>query len=213
MKDIIVLVHGLGQNELSWKSIKNNCNEDGIKTVEPNLFKLIENKDCIYNNMYAAFSKYLNSIEGKINLVGISLGGILALNYAIDYPEKVSSIILIGVPFKMPKMLLKFQNIVFKLITEKNFEQIGCSKKQLLSLTKSMESLDYTKNLGKVKCNSCIVCGEKDKANIKSMKLLKENIKNSKIALIENAGHEVNIENPEGLYKKMKEFWSNLENK
>ena len=45
------------------------------------------------------------------------------------------------------------------------------------------------------------------------MRLLKENIKNSKIVLIENVGHVVNIENPEGLYKKMKEFWSNLENK
>ena len=213
MKDITVLVHGLGQNESSWKSIKNSCYEDKIKTVEPNLFKLIKNKECIYDNVYTAFCKYLNSLEGKINLVGISLGGILALNYAIDYPEKVSSIILIGVPFKMPKMLLKFQNIVFKLITEKNFEQIGCSKKQLLSLTKSMENLDYIKKLNKIKCDTCIICGEKDKANIKSMRLLKENIKNSKMALIENAGHVVNIENPEDLYKKVKEFWSNLENK
>lgn len=116
-------------------------------------------------------------------------------------------------PFKIPKMLLKFQNIVFKFMPEKSFKQIGCSKKQLLSLTKSMENLDYIKKLSKIKCDTCIICGEKDKANIKSVRLLKENIKNSKIVLIENAGHVVNIENPEGLYKKMKEFWSNLENK
>ena len=34
----------------------------------------------------------------KINLVGLSLGGILTIDYVEEFPEKVNSIILIGTP-------------------------------------------------------------------------------------------------------------------
>ncbi|MGO4928740.1 alpha/beta fold hydrolase [Fundicoccus sp. Sow4_F4] len=49
-------------------------------------------------------------------MFGISLGGTLALNYAVDFPEAVDSLTLINTQFKMPKVLLSLQNIFFKFI-------------------------------------------------------------------------------------------------
>ena len=44
--------------------------------------------------MHKTFADYCNNFEEKINLVGLSLGGILAIDYIEEFPEKVNSITL-----------------------------------------------------------------------------------------------------------------------
>ena len=46
-----------------------------------------------------------------------------------------------------------------------------------------------------------ILCGEKDNVNKKAAIKLAEKLPNAKFATIENSGHEVNIDNPQGLAK------------
>ena len=50
-----------------------------------------------------------------------------------------------------------------------------------------------------MECNTLILCGEKDFANRAAAFKLKENIPNAKLQLVENAGHEINIDTPEKL--------------
>ena len=54
-------------------------------------------------NLYSSFVKYCNEFDGQIHLCGLSLGGILALNFALDFPQKVKTLVLIGTPYKVPK--------------------------------------------------------------------------------------------------------------
>lgn len=54
----------------------------------PNLAELAQGNEVTYKNIYAVFSDFCNKNEGSIDLCGLLLGGILALNYAIDYPKK-----------------------------------------------------------------------------------------------------------------------------
>jgi pimeloyl-ACP methyl ester carboxylesterase len=56
-----------------------------------------------------------------------------------------------------------------------------------------------------------IICGEKDKANIRAAITMNKIILNAKLYLIRQAGHEVNIETPEELAKLIEKFW--IENK
>lgn len=56
-----------------------------------------------------------DNISGQLNLCGLSLGVVLALNYIIDNPKKVNSLVLIAGQSEMPKALLKLQNIVLGL--------------------------------------------------------------------------------------------------
>ena len=46
--------------------------------------------------MYNTFSDFCNNQKEKLNLCGLSLGGVLALEFVKEYPERVNSIILIG---------------------------------------------------------------------------------------------------------------------
>ncbi len=102
-----ILVHGLGQDETSSNEVKNQLNNNGIKVETPNLFSIVKNYQVNYDNMYKIFADYCNSLNEKINLVGLSLGVILAIDYVIEYLEKINSIVLIGTPYDIPKKMFE----------------------------------------------------------------------------------------------------------
>ena len=112
-----IFVHGLGQNSSSWKEIVNELNIDSQINC-PNIFDLC-NGELNYNNLYNAFSKYCDTFSESLNICGLSLGGILALNYAFNNPQKVHSLILIGTQYRIPKHLMIFQNIILNLFLKK----------------------------------------------------------------------------------------------
>lgn len=87
------------------------------------------------------------------------------------------------------------------------FEKMGCLKKEFITLVNSMSNLDISSDLDKIKCSSLVICGAKDNVNMENAKLLNKDIKNSKLKIIENAGHEVNIDNPKDLANIVYEFW------
>ena len=58
-------------------------------------------------------------------------------------------------------------------------------------------ALDFTSQLSGITCPVTIVCGEKDSANIKASKKLKELLPQATLHVIPGAGHEVNRYAPE----------------
>lgn len=44
-----------------------------------------------------------DKFDEPIDWCGLSLGGVLALNYAIERPDKVKSLVLIATPYMIPK--------------------------------------------------------------------------------------------------------------
>lgn len=91
-----ILIHGLGQNSKDWDTIKNELETRGISPIVPDLFDLTKGRELDYPTVYQAFSELCESYKDKLNLCGLSLGGLLALNYAIQYPKKINSLVLIG---------------------------------------------------------------------------------------------------------------------
>ena len=76
-----------------------------------------------------------------------------------------------------------------------------------------MKNLSIPEKAPNIKINTLIICGEKEKDNInmKSAKQLNKVIQNSKFKIIENAGHEVNIDNPIELASTIYDFWKDNE--
>lgn len=200
-----IIVHGLGQGPSDWRETIAGLKFSG--EIEcPDLFGLYTG-GLNYNKLYRAFSKYCDGYSGFLDICGLSLGGMLALNYAMDHPDKVHSLVLIGTGCSIPKTLMKLQNIVFRFMPKKSFEKIGISKKDVVSLTNSMINLDFKNDLGKITCPALVVCGKQDRANVKASKELKELLRTSAFKLIQNAGHEVNKDNPRQLSAELNAFF------
>lgn len=203
-----ILIHGSGHKGTSWnETIK--FMQDNKDILCPDLSSILNGKEASYTNLYSSFVEYCNKIDGQIDLCGLSLGGILALNYAIDYPNKVEKLVLIGTPHKVPKVMFSIQNVIFKFLPKLLFETMAFNKKDTFVLGKTMKNLDFSNTVQNIKCPTLVICGEKDNANIKSAYYLSENIKNAELKIIENTGHIVNEENPKELSKLLIEFWRN----
>ncbi len=176
--------------------------------VCPNLSSILEGKEASYENLYASFVMYCSKIDGQIHLCGLSLGGILALNYALDFPQKVKTLVLIGTPYKVPKAAFGFQNIMFRFLPKSVFATMAFDKKDTFALGNTMKNLDFSGKVQKIKCPTLILCGEKDSANLKSAYYLSQNIRNSELKVLENTGHVVNEESPEALAKILREYYA-----
>ena len=197
-----ILLHGMGQNASSWDKTISYL-PDTTETVCPELSNFFSEDNCNYNKMYSSFCRYCNSFSEPLNFCGLSLGAVLALNYAIDFPQKVSSLILIAPQYNMPKFLLKVQNVLFKFMPESEFKDIGLKKKDFITLTNSMVDMDFTSSLNKVNSPVVVICGEKDNVNKKAAIKLARELPNAKFSTIDNSGHEVNVDNPQGLANAM----------
>ena len=201
-----ILLHGLGQSAISWT--------DTVKNMEPiddilclNLSEWLPDGTACYTGLYDGLAKYCAQLEGPLNLCGLSLGGILALQYGIEHPDRVNSLVLIGTQYVMPKKLMKFQNALFHLMPKNAFSNMGFPKRSFIKLCNSMVHLDFTEGLGQLRCPVLIVCGEKDEANKTASVQMKEQIPNAELVMIPGAGHEVNRDAPAELGKAVSDFF------
>ena len=201
-----IFVHGSGHKATSWeKTISYMTNNEDI--VCPNLSSILEGKEASYENLYSSFVKYCNEFDGQIHLCGLSLGGILALNFALDFPQKVKTLVLIGTPYKVPKVAFSFQNVIFRFLPKSIFETMAFDKKNTFALGDTMKNLDFSDRVKNIKCPTLILCGKKDSANMKSADYLSQSIRSAELKIIENTGHVVNEENPKALADILNEYY------
>ncbi len=201
-----VLIHGLGQNAQSFEKVRSVLEHNQIEVTCPDLFALSKKAIKTYDDMYKDFEDFCNGQSKIMNLCGLSLGGILALDYAKKNPDKVNKIAIIGVPYRVPKLLFKLQGIIFYFMPQKMFVEIGIAKKNFIHLVNSMGKLNISEGLDNIDHECLIIYGRNDKANLKSLDYLHNALKNSQTAIIENSSHEVNIDNPKDLSKTLMHF-------
>lgn len=201
-----IFLHGLGQTPDSWeKTIAQLESAQGY--VCPNLAKLYQGDNITYQNLYEGFSKICDKFDEPLDLCGLSLGGVLALNYTIEHSEKVNSLVLIAAQYKMPKGLLKLQNFLFQFMPKSMFQQTGFGKKEFIRLCKTMMELDFSNSIQNVSCPALILCGQRDSANKKAAAGLAGLLKNAELQILSGSGHEVNMEAPEKLSEVLRVFY------
>lgn len=205
-----IYLHGLGQTASSWQPALDNISVPG-KSICLDLVELIRGTEATYSNLYAAVCRACDAASGPAVLCGLSLGAVLALNYAVDHPRKVKALVLIAAQYKMPRHLLALQNVVFHLMPESSFQQTGFRKADFISLCKTTAALEFGDSLRELHCPTLLLCGEKDSANKKASKELSAILSGATLQEIPNAGHEVNTQSPEKLAEALQRFYQRIE--
>ena len=201
-----ILIHGSGHKADSWeKTISYLDHREGV--LCPELSAILNGREASFPNLRAAFAQYCAQTSGPVHLCGLSLGGILALDYALDHPENVKTLVLIGTPHKVPKGAFILQNVVFRFLPKSTFASMAFDKKDTFALGNSMKNLDFSGRLGEVQCPTLILCGEKDGANLKSARFLAGHIPGAELQVLENTGHVVNEEKPRSLAERLNAFY------
>jgi len=166
--------------------------------------------------------KLLDIIDLKdVVLVGHSLGAAIALRFALNYPQEIAGIVLVGCGMKMPvnHFILEFlktnpaeipAEIIdlickFSLAKENRFKfsatlrkSISQSKVDILyGDLSACNNLDLTQEICKIKVPSLVICGAEDKMTpLDFPRQLAASISGATLEIIEGAGHMVMLERP-----------------
>ena len=172
----------------------------------------------------------------KAHLCGLSMGGLIAQQFAIDYPTMVDRLILAGTFCHIPiwgKMLITFyralNRIVLTFVSMERYAKIGAkglfrkkeqeelrdfyirevskiSKKELFKVIDATYAFDSLKRLKEIVSPTLILNAEGEKRERQQAEILHREIKNSRKEMIPDTFHATNLEKPEEFNRLILEF-------
>ena len=119
--DPVVLIHGIAASNNDWVYLTPELLKHGYQVLAPDLIGHGESSkpwdpDCYtFSNMYQFFEGWIDNcaVDGNITLIGHSMGGLIALNYASHNPGWIRQLILVDPFFKQEQL-----NPVLRLVNK-----------------------------------------------------------------------------------------------
>ena len=196
----IVFLHGLGQRAAGWDQVASQF----PNTDCPELFEIAGEK-LNYSAILSSLEERYEYEKEPLCLCGLSLGGMLALDYALRHGDRVAAMVLLGARDRTPRLLMDIQDLLFRCMPDKAFASTGMKKEQVRDLTRSMKNLDFTDRLSAIHCPVTVACGEKDHPNLAAARRLAKYLPNARLYVVPHAGHELNADAPDTVVEMVRE--------
>lgn len=196
----IVFLHGLGQRAADWDQVASQF----PNTDCPDLFEIAGEK-LNYSAILSSLEERYEYEKEPLCLCGLSLGGMLALDYALRHGDRVAAMVLLGARDRTPRLLMDIQDLLFRCMPDKAFASTGMKKEQVRDLTRSMKNLDFTDRLSTIHCPVTVACGEKDHPNLAAARRLAKYLPNARLYVVPHAGHELNADAPDTVAEIVRE--------
>jgi pimeloyl-ACP methyl ester carboxylesterase len=154
-------------------------------------------------------------------LVGHSLGAAIALRFALNYPQEIAGIVLVGGGMKMsvnpffleflktnpPVVPAEVIDLICKYsLAKENRSKFSAPLQKSISQSKvdvlygdlsACNNLDLTQEAGKISVPALVICGAEDKMTpLDFSRQLAASISRATLEIIESAGHMVMLERP-----------------
>jgi pimeloyl-ACP methyl ester carboxylesterase len=171
-------------------------------------------------------------------LVGHSMGGTVSLSVALQHPEKVSKVVIIGSPIAGSSLALPLKFAGYRVSAFMLFHMMGAfrlamrlasaficrdpkfpdmmdkdlSRTTLESFLTSIATLrrtDLRPDLNKITIPTMGMFGDRDNiVNPRQGQVMKEGIPSARIERFKNAGHFIMLDEPEPFKEKLRDFLS-----
>jgi len=239
--EVVVLLHGLGANSNSWLLQIPPLLQAGFRTIAPDAPGFGKSS---FPGGRASVPLFANPIESLVectglqglNIVGISMGGALALQIALDHPEWVSRLVLVNTfahlnitsPRLLPYLLLRFILVhtlglptqakavarrIFpypdqEILRQRLIEQvIQADPHAYRAAMRALARFNVRNRLGEIRFPTLVVTGDGDTTVPReTQNVLAQDIANSRHVIIRDAGHGVTVEKPEQFNQVLVEF-------
>lgn len=165
----------------------------------------------------------------KFVLVGHSMGGAIALEFALQYPEKLSGLILMatGARLKVSREILgalsagqqpfKDVNHLYGSSTSDNKREEAMREMNEISPTvysadfEACNKFDSALSVARIKVPCLILVGDEDVMTpVKYSQFLSNNLDNSQLRIIKGAGHMCMLEKPTEVTEEIEKFIDEL---
>lgn len=217
MKKVIIL-HGWTYSLEKWQAFLDILKKRNIKPIMLNVPGLTSEKDKVWNmeDYVNWLNENLKKEKEKVILLGHSNGGRIALNFAIEYSQKIEKLILIDsagiyhneLPIALKRVIFRtlakfgkkltssnmLKNILYKIVGGDDYKNASSNMKiTMLNLLNSDKFLKPEK----IQMQTLIIWGREDRITPASDgRSLHQKIKDSKIFIVEGARHSPQFTHP-----------------
>jgi pimeloyl-ACP methyl ester carboxylesterase len=220
-RDVLILIHGAGGSYLFWPPDIRHLSVGGILAIDlPGHGESSGDCEDAIEAYAHTLLKFMDRLEiEQAVLGGLSMGGAIAQQMCLDYPERVNGLILVSTGAKLrvyPQLIEDCRRLetypqAVSQILEWSFSQHADQKlvslagermkevspRVLLSDFEACNAFDIRDSVGDIKQPTLIISGEDDQMTpVKFSEYLAEKINGSRLEIIPEAGHMVMLEKP-----------------
>ncbi len=234
----LLFIHGLGSSTRDWEA-QVPYFSDKFQTVTVDLrgHGQSEKPSSTYSiSLFASdVAALIREIGGPVHVVGISMGAMVALQLAVDFPELVKSIIVINsqdevlmntrqarqavmIRKVIPRLMgMKWMGKYLgkKLFPEEDQEQLReliadrwaeNSVKDFIKSVNAIAGWSVRKHLNTIKCPVLVVASELDYTPVEAKEIYVKLLPDARLEVIKGARHAISVERPEELNEVMLGF-------
>jgi len=215
----LILVHGAGGNHQLWGYAVRRLESATIYALD------LPGHGRSSGTGRRSIADYASFVVGFMDalrleqaiVAGHSMGGATAMQMALEHPQRVSGLVLVGtgarlrvLPAILDGTLSNFEDTI-KLVCEYAYSPYASSQlvrqgqRQMLKVAPqtvhddfaACDAFDIMDRLGEIRCPTLIICGTEDTLTPpKYSTFLAERITEAELKWVEGAGHMVMIEKP-----------------
>ncbi|OPY75411.1 MAG: Pimeloyl-(acyl-carrier protein) methyl ester esterase [Syntrophorhabdus sp. PtaU1.Bin058] len=226
----VIFIHGAGGSTKSWYFQK----EALQRSMEVLVVDLPGHGRCPGDG-YDSVAQHCDSLYHLLSerppdryfIAGHSMGGAIGMSFALAYPHLVKGLILIGTGAKLavlPAILEGIRqdkaktvgNIVAAIFSDKTprqaketafNEMMQCSGETIFRDFSACNGFNIMDKVAAIKAPPLIICGKDDLMTPpKYSEFLHRSLADSRLSIIEDAGHMVMLEKPDEVNKEIEEF-------
>ncbi len=237
----ILFLHGLGSRGNSWVYQLERLSEIGFRPIAVDIPGFGESK---WNQTHWSISETANELWNfmqelnltRFNVVGISMGGTIAIQLSLNYPESIERLVLVNTfACLKPKRLNEWlyfsrrgiksiirgpkaqaEMVAWRVLPNENQAEL---RAQLINDIRSanptayrwamisLAMFDVRNQLSRIQCPTLVISGDRDTTvPLQNQSELRKGIKNSEHIIIQNSGHAIIADQPEQFTQRLIQF-------
>ena len=223
----IVLTHGLAASEAIWSAqVPAFAARHRVVTWDlrghgrsaPNA------GPCTLSDLADDLRRVLDdSATERAVILGHSAGGVVAMQFALEHPQRTAGLVLVGTASECNDRARQFYEDLATLAEERGMDpvrkRLGVTAEQarqastdpatFARVARAMASLNaapLTARLAEIRCPAQMIVGEKDFLGAGGSVILHRNIAGSRLAIVPERGHGIFVEDPAGFNALVLDF-------
>jgi 3-oxoadipate enol-lactonase len=146
----------------------------------------------------------------RVHVCGLSLGAMTATRLALDFPDRVASLVLSGSQVRPHPALMLIQRGIVRMLPERTAAGMAMTKAQWLGALRVVADADFRAGLPSIQAPTLVLCGSRDVANIPAARELAARIPGAELRIVPRAGHPWNVQFPELFSRTIADFYERL---
>lgn len=195
---LIVFLHGAGETPQTWQD-QVVALPPGSKAAAPWLRGTRPGRSERFTVAGAADDVWpllvQNGVE-SMQLVGSSLGAVVALHMAANAPQTVSHLVLSTGLVHPPAGVMRAQRLVASLMPRRRLARSGIDKDRFLAALDAAAAIDYRADLEKVTARTLVLVGAQDRVNRAAADQLATGIPDARLEVVAEAGQSIHTDAP-----------------